>query len=392
MSHQFERRALYEEVWATPLIRLCEKYGLSDNGLRRVCKAMNIPLPPAGHWAKLAAGKPVGRIALPRHADRTTFLSRPPPPREHIDSADQAWLRGRLAFEALPEQQITVPASTEIWHNAVLPFRQALNAAIKKRARDIEARDKEAARHQKLGVPNFGAFRYAQLTTGFLSHPKLDGCFRVTERSGERALGIVNALFLASEARGFRVGLGEGGKRLRISLPEATFYLQICERQEGELAFNVSRDVLPDFTLTGDTENRLETQLNRLVCRFYRSIVAGRERTKELDLEAQRRRERERAAEVQRKQMAVEAAQRAAERTRREALLAECARWHESMQIRAYVAHIENCFAGNHPWKEWALRVADERDPTASRVERLGNQSNPSADEQPNTPDRANHS
>jgi hypothetical protein len=45
MSIEFERIALYEEVWTTPLIRLAEKYYLSDNGLRKVCKALNIPVP-----------------------------------------------------------------------------------------------------------------------------------------------------------------------------------------------------------------------------------------------------------------------------------------------------------------------------------------------------------
>ena len=42
---RFERTALYEEVWAAPLTRLGKNYGLSDNGLRKICKAINIQLP-----------------------------------------------------------------------------------------------------------------------------------------------------------------------------------------------------------------------------------------------------------------------------------------------------------------------------------------------------------
>jgi hypothetical protein len=52
----FERARLYEEVWTTPLTRLGEKYGLSDNGIRKVCKALNIPLPSHGHWARWLRG------------------------------------------------------------------------------------------------------------------------------------------------------------------------------------------------------------------------------------------------------------------------------------------------------------------------------------------------
>lgn len=36
---------------------VAKRYGLSDNGLRKRCIKLEIPLPPVGHWAKLQAGK-----------------------------------------------------------------------------------------------------------------------------------------------------------------------------------------------------------------------------------------------------------------------------------------------------------------------------------------------
>ncbi len=60
------RMTLYEEVWSEPVTTVAARYGLSDNGLRKRCKALNIPLPPAGYWAKVKAGKPVpDRTPLP---------------------------------------------------------------------------------------------------------------------------------------------------------------------------------------------------------------------------------------------------------------------------------------------------------------------------------------
>jgi hypothetical protein len=60
------RLKLYEEVWTEPMTTVAVKYGISDNGLRKRCKALNIPLPPAGYWAKVKAGKPVpDRVPLP---------------------------------------------------------------------------------------------------------------------------------------------------------------------------------------------------------------------------------------------------------------------------------------------------------------------------------------
>jgi|OpeIllAssembly_1097287.scaffolds.fasta_scaffold03625_4 hypothetical protein len=43
MWQTIKREELYEEVWSMPLTQLCAKYGLSDNGLRKVCKRLNVP-------------------------------------------------------------------------------------------------------------------------------------------------------------------------------------------------------------------------------------------------------------------------------------------------------------------------------------------------------------
>ena len=42
------RRELYDLVWETPTRHLCKKFGLSDVGLAKTCKRLNIPsdLPP----------------------------------------------------------------------------------------------------------------------------------------------------------------------------------------------------------------------------------------------------------------------------------------------------------------------------------------------------------
>ena len=61
----FNRKELYDLVWKEPLSRLAKKYKISDNGLRKICKRMNIPLPPYGHWQKVQYGYKVTPIKLP---------------------------------------------------------------------------------------------------------------------------------------------------------------------------------------------------------------------------------------------------------------------------------------------------------------------------------------
>lgn len=62
----FTRQELYELVWTVPLSQLAKKYDISDNGLRKKCKKLNIPLPEVGYWQKLQYNKPVTKTKLPK--------------------------------------------------------------------------------------------------------------------------------------------------------------------------------------------------------------------------------------------------------------------------------------------------------------------------------------
>jgi hypothetical protein len=60
MSH-YDREKLYEEIWSEPMIRVAKRYNLSDVGLAKVCRKLNIPRPGRGYWEKKGAGKPLPR-------------------------------------------------------------------------------------------------------------------------------------------------------------------------------------------------------------------------------------------------------------------------------------------------------------------------------------------
>lgn len=60
-----ERETLYEEVWSDPVTVVASRYGLSDVGLAKICKRLQIPLPRRGYWAKLKAGQKAPKALLP---------------------------------------------------------------------------------------------------------------------------------------------------------------------------------------------------------------------------------------------------------------------------------------------------------------------------------------
>ncbi|WP_295721541.1 hypothetical protein [Mucilaginibacter sp.] len=61
----FDRKTLYDLVWAEPLSTLSQKYNISDVGLRKVCDRMGVPLPKAGYWAKIQHGQQPPVKSLP---------------------------------------------------------------------------------------------------------------------------------------------------------------------------------------------------------------------------------------------------------------------------------------------------------------------------------------
>ncbi len=68
MAHTFSRREFYNLVWSKPMTHLAKELGVSDVALHKVCRKHAIPNPPAGWWAKKAAGKNVQQIMLPEQS------------------------------------------------------------------------------------------------------------------------------------------------------------------------------------------------------------------------------------------------------------------------------------------------------------------------------------
>lgn len=62
---KISREELYRRVWETPVRTLAKEFDISDVGLAKTCRKLEIPLPPVGHWMKVQHGKVVKQPALP---------------------------------------------------------------------------------------------------------------------------------------------------------------------------------------------------------------------------------------------------------------------------------------------------------------------------------------
>lgn len=61
----YNREQLYKEVWAKPIIEVADQYGVSDVMIHKICKSLDVPVPPRGYWAKIRSGGKFNKPPLP---------------------------------------------------------------------------------------------------------------------------------------------------------------------------------------------------------------------------------------------------------------------------------------------------------------------------------------
>jgi hypothetical protein len=163
------REKLYEEVWAEPMTKVAARYNVSSSFLARVCKRLNVPRPERGYWAQLVVGKAPPKPDLP----------------EVRPGDELEWSRDgepRRVPRALPKPPEEVTQSARHLRR-IRPARHDLLVGAREHF--------EAARESDSG--------YLRPTKR-----RLVDVF-ATKGTLDRALDVVNTLFLALEDRGHRV-------------------------------------------------------------------------------------------------------------------------------------------------------------------------------------------
>ncbi|CAM2139651.1 conserved protein of unknown function [Pararobbsia alpina] len=175
------REELYQLVWAEPMLKLAERYGVSSSYLARVCTTLHVPRPPRGYWAKRAVGIVAKQPTLPpaRPGDET-FWSRD----------------GRLP--TTPQ----APAAPQAKAESPSPRSLRIESRKRRHALVVGARE------------HFGTGRTSYEAEYLKPAKRLLVDLAVTKNGLDRALEIANELFVSLEARGHRVVIAANGERL----------------------------------------------------------------------------------------------------------------------------------------------------------------------------------
>jgi len=216
------REELYSLVWEMPMMHAASKYGLSGNGLAKICRRLDVPYPSRGWWAKKAAGKKLRQTPLPKPKSGTPrAINIPVREREAQRSVTHiAPLRKELGA-------ITVPERLAKAHPIIAGWR-----AEHERRRADAARERDPMIRRAFVVPEFTE----------------------TERRMHRAL---HALLRALEQQGATIGAAERHPHRIV----ATIAREDIEFEIREKLKQLKRPLNEDERRWSSDRSRLVTEL-----------------------------------------------------------------------------------------------------------------------------------
>jgi hypothetical protein len=357
---RFERQKLFEQVWEKPMTTLAAEYGLSNVGLRKICKRLIVPLPPQGYHLRTHKGQ---RPPLPpiRNGETVYTTHIYEPEQMSVYETPQPVEIPEIAFEELPENRIKVAETHSTLHPLIVEAKSQLKKA-------------------KQG-------RYGRLTR-FWSESEYISVF---PESLDRALRLMNALFKALAKRNYPFSVDEEKHLLVVKILDEQFSLRLEERSRqarhvataaelkeakrsyvhiptydyvptGEFTFLVTRYYSSDKVIKDDKRGRLEEKLNGLIIQLIKMALQIKDESIRRQREEQARRDREEKLHEMENMIRKE-------KKRVEVLREQCDAWYESQRLRDFIQAARDRHPVIEPesrfakWLVWASLQADRLDP-----------------------------
>jgi len=373
-SVELTRDELYRQVWETPMMRLAHQYGITGNGLAKICDRLNVPYPPRGYWAKKAAGKKVITYRLPdadtnipkRVVIRPTPLPEKPP---EISAEIESTVASARAAAA------TIGVSNRL----VRPHPIIASWLADHERRKIDARlERDPWRRNLIAPVSFSEADRRR-------HRILDALLKAIEREGGHAnQGENRVLFAVVQGQRIDFQLREKLKQVRRPLTDEEKRWQSSNdkgwRQElsstGKLVLSIKTHVpgLQMEWLESDSK-KMETLLPDIVATFVTAgpLLAEQKRQRD-EIEHQRRITEQNRYEEQQRQRRDE---------NRWARFTDLARqWHDTKVARRFFTALKNApvnpdlqigGTGVREWFAWAELHLQSHDPLVNGVEAIFN-------------------
>lgn len=370
-EREITREELYQLVWKTPGTVLAKEFGISDVGLAKICKRLNVPRPYRGYWQLIEAGQ---KLSIPPL----------PPPKKGTPA------RAFISPYVKPEHQLEVKVAAALIETESLLANKIIVADTLHGAHPLI---RETRKLLETGFVD----SYGRAFAKWSEKPKQVLNVKVSKKSLHRALRIMDALLKAIDTRGGEIEVKDretlcimNHARVRFNLWEkvkrSERELTAEEREKsyvpnrwiytptGEFMFTIDEWVVGRKSWKDKKQKPIEDQLNDIVV----GLTTASEIIHSRDLE--RAREELRRLEEARQHQEMQR-QRRLEEERREELDTMAALWVKSRNLRAFIEECEHSMSSSGApisesaearWLRWARAYADSIDPLVGwRIRRV---------------------
>lgn len=230
-----QRETLYSEVWSEPVTIVAKRYDLSDNGLRKHCIRLGIPLPPRGYWERIKSGQKVPKTALPKVAGEL---------KKHVRNYA---IKYRTDIEQLTDTDLMADEDLNLLKEETKTFIKETCSQIQVRGQlrnphhlIIEHKEEVVYRRKRdkaLKQANFSTSYYASVKSKYRDNKAILPIY-VSESSINRAYRILDTVINTLEdMEGYtRVGQDSGKDTAYFVVMRASFHFEFKEEMRKKSA------------------------------------------------------------------------------------------------------------------------------------------------------------
>jgi hypothetical protein len=372
----YNREKLYKEVWEMPVVKVAKEYGVSDVAIHKVCKSMNIPVPPRGYWAKVRAGQNPKKQSLPATKgmiQKTGARTQTEESMEFLSDEALNFLEDENRQIVLAAaQQMKVAAEDTTLHKKIREYKSIVKEWNKNNTKPLGAqRDYKAYTNR----PPFLARVISNDSLGRV-YKILDTLFRSIENLG----GSINddlSIQIRDEHVSIHIVESQSKTQHEMSRQEAQ-EMMVYEDEKRHRGW-ASKPQIRKYDYSFNGRLRISIDNNRyfkdtgsvkIESRLGEVLIALYEESERVRIEREKREEKERK-EQEAERLRKERINRYNDEIDRTNALANCAKdYSTACEIRNYIAAVEaNADLSNEDilsWLEWAKKKADWFDPTVS--------------------------
>lgn len=353
--NKFTRKQLYDLVWSKSLTQLAKEYNISDNGLRKICKKHNIPLPKMEHWQKVQYGKKVDVILLPKGDNE----------KEVQISLDGREIGGKEEHILTKITRVSKEIEKACGSILIVPEKLAKPHFLIREARDDFKLKKKSSYH---GFPQSIHTDWEMISIS------------VQKENVARALRFMNTFIKVANKRGHDVEIKDRATIIRVDGEE--YNIRLRERHNRVVVSETPwrrTELVPNGKFVFKLDNRpykewqdgkvdLEEQLSKIIAFIEIQSVEDKE-------QRERWRIAQEKADIQREIERKLQAERDWEEKKAQILIGHATEWRKAKELQEFIQEVEakstNPTQKVKDWLKWAKEKQALLDPLSDGSESL---------------------